>query len=375
LLARDAVADMDTPAFDRSTVDGYAVRAADTAGAGDSIPVFLRCRGEVAMGATATMRLEPGDCTYVPTGGMLPAGADAMVMVEYSEPCGEDAAGWPVIAIQQAVSVGRDIIRRGEDAVAGARLVAAGSLLRPAEIGLLALAGIAEPEVYRPPSLSLLSTGDEIIPPRQQPRAGEMRDVNSYALSALAQRQGWIVDQMQILPDDEAAIRQAVAEAMERSDIVAVSGGSSQGKKDMTARIIGDLAGGLLTHGLALKPGKPTILAFDRERQTLCLGLPGHPVSALMVFESLLITAWRQLTGQPQPRTITAHAEANIPGAAGRETLQPVQLLEREGEYLARAVYGKSGLISRLSQAEGYIIIDRNQEGIRAGEKVRVSLF
>lgn len=375
VLAADVAADMDIPAFDRSSVDGYAVRAADTAGAGESIPVFLRCRGEVEMGKSAGFTLSAGECAYVPTGGMLPAGADAMVMVEYSELCGLDTAGQLLIALSQAVSVGRNVIRRSEDAAEGETLLKRGTLLRPEEVGVLALAGVVEPLVYRAPSITLLSTGDEIVHPAQRPAQAAMRDVNSYALAALAQRAGWRVDGVAALPDDAAAISTALEKALDLSDIVAVSGGSSQGKKDMTARLIHDACGGLLTHGLALKPGKPTILGFDPARRRLCVGLPGHPVSALMVFESLLLTAWRQALGLAAPFTVQARATANIPGAAGRETLQPVSLHEQEGEYLARAVYGKSGLITRLAQADGYIVIDRNREGIRAGETVRVYPF
>ncbi len=226
------------------------------------------------MGKAAGCSVSPGTCAYVPTGGMLPEGADAMAMVEYCERL--PGIG---IAVSEAVSPGSDVLLPGEDAAAEDVILNKGTRLRPLEIGLLAAAGILEPPVYAPLSMTVISTGDELAAPGTLPAPGQIRDINSHLITALALQAGYAVTETIVLPDEEDLLRQAVQDAMEKSDVVVLSGGSSQGSKDMTAKIIGASASrGVLTHGLALKPGKPAITGYDDSSRCLLVGLPATPL-------------------------------------------------------------------------------------------------
>jgi len=370
ILAQDLFSREDIPGFHRSSVDGYAVQAADTAGAGESLPAFLQPVGRVDMGKAADFSISAGQCAYVPTGGMLPEGADAMVMVEYCEAFGGQ------IAVSAPVSPGRHVVYKGEDLPEGKQFLSAGRLLGPAEIGLLAATGYGQVEVYRQPTLCIFSSGDEVVPPESELLPGQVRDINSFAVAALAAKRGFRPLRGGILPDQEAEIRGALQDALGKYDILAISGGSSQGEKDMTERILDEIASpGVFTHGLAVKPGKPTILGWDEATSTLLIGLPGHPVSAMMVFESLLAEAFRLALGLTDQQSIPAHLSCNIAASPGRTSFQPVKLL-REGEkLLAEPVFYKSGLITTLTEADGYCCIQQNQEGLPAGALVDVRLF
>ena len=369
VLAEDIYAAEDLPGFDRSTVDGYAVRAADTAGAGESIPSFLRCVGAVDMGQTAQVLIQAGECAYVPTGGMIPDGADSVVMVEYCERFAGDGG----IAVYESVSPGRNLIRKGDDAKDGQLLLRRGTVLRPPEIGVLAAAGITQVTVCKALSMTIISTGDELVPPGQIPQAGQIRDLNTAALHAQAECAGFNVQRTLVVRDEEMLLSGAVREAIRGNDIVVISGGSSQGERDLTAQVIKQFSvSGLLTHGLAMKPGKPTIVAYSEENDCLLIGLPGHPVSAMLVFETLLGWLWRTISGQKPPYPVEAVMLQNVPGDPGKDTLQLVRLRQTDLYYEAIPVLGKSGLITRLSQADGYIVIDRNKEGITKGEAVQV---
>ena len=378
ILAKDLYVSADIPGFRRSTVDGYAVVAADTAAAGEAIPVFLKQVGSVSMGKPAGIKVRSGECAYVPTGGMLPDGADAVVMVEYTEASGGS------IAVYEAAAPGAGMIEAGEDLRKGDMLLRRGTLIRPQEAGALAAAGIMNLLVYEPLKLTLISTGDELVPPSEDPGPGEIRDINTYALRTLAEKRGYRVLSAQVLPDDEDRLEAAIRSALAESDVVAISGGSSQGEKDATARLINKAAKpGVFTHGLSLKPGKPTILGWDDENRSVLAGLPGHPVSAMTVFE--LILGWMndRIFNRPHPRPIPARISCNIPGSPGRTVCQPVILHpvtsaafpSGEGAYLAEPVFGKSGMISTLTRAEGYILIDMNREGLRKDEAVIVYLL
>ena len=370
VLAKDVCASGDIPGFRRSTVDGYAVVAADTAGAGEAIPVFLKLAGSVSMGKPADLSIQRGECAYVPTGGMLPDGADAVVMVEYTEASGGS------IAVYEAAAPGAGTAEAGEDLRKGEPFLRRGTLLRPQEAGALAAAGITRLELFAPLSLTLISTGDELVPPEQEPRPGEIRDINTRALRALAIKRGYHVVSACVLPDDESRIEKALTDAMALSDVVVISGGSSQGEKDLTARIMDRAARpGVFTHGLAIKPGKPTILGWDEESKTLLAGLPGHPVSAMMVFELLLGWLAHRLFERPLPFPIPARISCNVPGSPGRTLCQPVILRLGDGGYSAEPVFGKSGMITTLTRADGYIIIDLNREGLKKDEPVLVHLF
>ena len=379
VLAGDIISPCDIPSFRRSTVDGYAVIAADTAGATEAIPALLNQAGSVSMGKAANCTVRSGECAYVPTGGMIPDGADAVVMAEYCEQGTENRehAKGAVVCIYGAAATGAGFVEAGEDMRKGELLLGRGTLLRPQEIGALAAAGITMAQVFVPLAMSIISTGDELVAPEQEPGAGEVRDVNTYALTALAVKHGYAIKSARVLPDDEQRLEAAVTEAMIVSDIVVISGGSSRGEKDITAEIINRAAHpGVFTHGLAVKPGKPTILGWDEKSKTLLTGLPGHPVSAIMVFEQLLGNEQLALNGEHRKSfCIPARVTCNIPGAPGKTVYQPVTLALKDGGYCAEPVFGKSGLITTLTQADGYIIIDMNKEGLKKDEDVMAHLF
>jgi len=370
VLAKDIYAAEDVPGFSRSTVDGYAVIAADTAAASENLPAILRLRGSVDMGQAALTAIAPGECAYVPTGAMLPPVADAVVMLEYCEPLGDQ------VAVGAAISPGRNVVYRGEDLSSGNLALPRGRRLGPAEIGVLAALGLTEIPVYSRPALALFSSGDEVVLPSDTPKPGQVRDINGPALAALAEQAGFQVTAAAILPDDPERLRAVLRQALTGHDLVVISGGSSQGQKDLTSRIFDEIASpGVFTHGLAVKPGKPTILGFNEATQTVLAGLPGHPLSALMVFSAVLLPWWQSLTGQQPSLPLPAQLTRNVAADAGKTTFQPVRLAWREGGLLACPLYYKSGLISILAQADGYIVMERNCEGLNAGVMVPVHAF
>jgi molybdopterin molybdotransferase len=321
------------------------------------------------MGMQADFSINHGECAYVPTGGMLPAGADAVVMVEYAEAVGED------IAVYEASAQGMGMVEIGEDLRNGELLLRRGTLIRPQEAGALAAAGICAFQAFTPLSLSIISTGDELVLPEHFPSLGEVRDINTTALKTLAFKYGYNVISARVLPDDEARIEAAIKEAF-TSDVVIISGGSSQGNKDITADVINKVARpGVFTHGLAVKPGKPTILGWDEDSKTLLSGLPGHPVSAMMIFEVILGNLIDTLFNKTPPFPVPARVSCNVPGSPGKTVLQPVILHVNEEGYRAEPVFGKAGMITTLTRADGYIIIDLNKEGLRKGEPVMVHLI
>ncbi|MCL2856743.1 MAG: molybdopterin molybdotransferase MoeA [Oscillospiraceae bacterium] len=371
VAAEDVFAPENIPAFRRSTVDGYAVLSADTAAAGESIPVFLTLAGRVEMGQPANLTLVGGQCAEVFTGGMLPDGANAVVMVEYTEEFGGQG-----LAISQSVAHGENVVLPGEDMKAGDLLLRKGKRILPQDIGALAAAGVNAVSVYAPTRATILSTGDELVAPEQTPTPGQVRNINTYALSALAKKHGLELVSTSVLPDDQNALEQAVRTAMQNSDIVIVSGGSSKGKKDMTRLVFDRLAvPGVYTHGIAIKPGKPTILGYDDASRTLLVGLPGHPVSAMMVFELLIGWLLREVMGAQPPPAIPARITCNVASAPGKLTCWPCRLSRTGSKYTAEPVFGKSGMITTLTQADGYFIAPPDAEGLREGGDVMVHLF
>ena len=372
VLAEDVYAAEDVPGFDRSTVDGYAVRSADTSGASESLPTFLEITGEVEMGGAPAHGIGPGECMYIPTGGMLPLGADAVVMVEYCELFSDTEA-----AVYASVPSGRNIVRRGDDLRKGEAALLKGTALRPQEIGLLSALGRQTVETVKPWGITIISTGDELIPSNGEMRPGKVRDINTHCLQAAARKAGLEIRGSYVLRDERELLRRTVQEAMEESDIVVVSGGSSKGRKDETASVISELAGGeLLTQGLALKPGKPTILGYDGATETILLGLPGHPAAAMIVFQLLIGWMWEDRSGQRPSWPVPASLTVNIPAAPGRAVCQTVRLVaDGDGTRKAVPVFGRSGLISTLTEADGYIMIPENKEGLKKGETVDVFLL
>jgi len=353
------------PSFTRSTVDGYAVRAEDTFGCSESLPAFLSYRGEIPMGKTPELIIDPGQCCWIPTGGMMPTGTDAAVMVEYTERLGDDT-----VLIYKAVGPGDNLMQIGEDAAQGSILLAENHCLRSQDLGLLASAGVEEVNVKHPYRVGIISTGNEIVALGTDPQPGQVRDVNSISLAAAVQAANAIAKTYPIVPDDRDMLSEAVSAACEENDWVLMSGGSSIGVKDMTLEVLMSFPQAqLLFHGVAAKPGKPTMAVKIGSK--LVVGLPGHPVSALTMFGVVC----KPFLDAKSPQQLTARAGANIASQAGRDDYVAVYLEEREGDWIAQPLLGKSGLMSILAQAYGYIHIDHQQQGIYRGETVLVTRF
>jgi molybdopterin molybdotransferase len=292
-------------------------------------------------------------------------------MVEYTEPFGTDE-----IAVYSAVANGENVVQIAEDMKEGDLLLHRGKRLLPQDIGALAAIGVAAVSVLSPPRLTILSTGDELISLDNTPKRGQIRDINTHALTALAQKCGYRVVHSAVLADDENTLEQALRDAMPGSDIVVVSGGSSYGKKDITGTVIDRVSSpGVFTHGLAIKPGKPTILAYDALSETILAGLPGHPVSAMIVFELIFGRLLRELANTPHPHLIPAQISCNVASSPGKHTCLPVMLKWENDAYIAEPIFGKSGLITTLTNADGFVTIERDTEGLSAGATVKVHLF
>lgn len=374
VLAQEVAAAAPVPEFDRATMDGYAVRAADTFGAGAENPAWLTVVGEIAMGEEVTRPLAPGEAMRIATGGMLPPGADAVVMVEYTQ---ELADG--TVEIYRAVAPGENIVRQGEDVTPGEILLVPGRCLRPQEVGLLAALGVATVQVYRRPRVALIATGDEIVPVAGPLPRGKMRDANSYAVAAQVGQMGgepWLLG---IVPDDFKALREIMARALAGADLVLLSGGSSVGTRDLALAVIDSFPeAAVLVHGVALSPGKPTIVARIGGKPVL--GLPGHPVSAMMVMEVLgrpLVgrLSGRQGTGPFWGGTVMARLGRNLASSPGREDFIRVRLRSEGDTLWADPVLGPSGLISTMVKADGYIRLPLQVEGLERGAVVQVHLF
>ncbi|HSM59132.1 MAG TPA: gephyrin-like molybdotransferase Glp, partial [Candidatus Sulfomarinibacteraceae bacterium] len=365
------------PSFRRSTMDGYAVRAADTYGATDSLPAFLSVVGEVPMGRAASTELEKGQAALVHTGGMIPETADAVVQVELTQRMG-DTSDFPYeIEVFKAMGVGQNVLQIGEDVEAGADILPAGHLLRPQDLGGLLALGITEIVVGRRPGVAILSTGDEVVAPDAELGPGQIRDINSYTVGGQTRQAGGIPRFRGIVPDDLDALRREAAKALEVSDMLVISAGSSVSARDMTVDVIDELGEpGVLLHGVATRPGKPTIVGVVDGKPVI--GLPGNPVSAMIQFDMFGTPAVYRLQGllqRPRRSTLWARLAQNLASESGREDYVPARLEEGEQGVVAVPVFGKSNLIYTLVNADGLIKIPLNKGGIRAGEWVEVRLF
>ena len=376
-LAEPFLAPEDLPGFDRSTMDGFAVRAKDVFGASEGAPALMDCVGECPMGARPEFSIGSGQTARIWTGGMLPQGADAVVMLEYSRQAGD--AG---IELTRPVAPGDHVILKDEDAQQGQELIPAGRVLRPQELGLLAALGQQSVRVRKRPRVAVISSGDEVLPLDRTPGPGQVRDVNSYTLTALANAAGAEARAFGLVGDDQAKLRSLVTEALAWGDVVLLSGGSSAGQRDYTLAVLADLPGAeILAHGVAISPGKPLILA--RVGQKSLWGLPGHAASALVCAEVFIRPLIRKLLGQnEQPpvwnKQLRAELTRPVASAQGRRDYIRVALSEPRvegGPLQARPVMGKSGLISTLVMAEALVICPEDQEGLTAGQVVDVHLL
>ena len=358
-LCKDIVSPENVPAFDRTTVDGYAVHAADTFGAGAAIPAQLEIAGEVLMGESADFEIKEGQCVKISTGGMLPKGADAAVMVEHTD----NADG--LCLVYKSAAPYENVTRTGDDILKGETALKKGSVITPAEIGVLSCLGIYEIPVYKKPVIAIISTGDEIV--KGDIKEGQIRDVNTYLLSSAAQSFGYEPFIFGAVKDSYDEIKNAVNASLEKADAVIISGGSSAGARDMTVKIIDEL-GEVFFHGIAMKPGKPTI--FGTVGGKTVFGLPGHPLAAYFVFRLIVTEYIKEIMNIPKEKSLkNAVLSVNIPSNHGREEYICVKLNE-DGE--AVPLHTKSGIISVLREAEGFIRIPRDSEGINKGTTVEI---
>ena len=367
VLAGDIAATEYVPDFNRSTVDGYAVRSRDTFGCTDAIPAILTLQGEVLMGQGADTALQADCCIAVPTGGAVPEGADAVVMVEFTEDYGDGTIG-----ILKSVAPGQNMVFRGDDVYPGKPVLEKGRVLSSQDIGALAAIGRVQVPVVKKLTVGVISTGDELVPPAEVPGPGQVRDVNSPMLEAMLGAFGVRVINYGIVIDDEDLLREKVEKAAAECDAVLLSGGSSVGVKDAACRIIESM-GSLLLHGIAIKPGKPTILGKTGAKPLV--GLPGHPVAAYFITKLFVLPLLSRLMGREQAAyTATAKVTENISANHGRAQYHCCRLERKDGELFAYPIRGKSGLITTLAGADGYFCIDRDCEGLPKFAQVQVTI-
>lgn len=373
ILAGDIVSGVNVPDFSRSTMDGYAVLARDTFGASEAMPAMINVAGEVLMGREAVITIKSGEAVRVSTGGMLPQGADAVVMLEYTEQMDSNT-----ILVLRPAAPGENVVRRGEDVGEGQAVVKAGTCVRPQEMGVMAGIGITECLVAKKTRVGILSTGDEIIAPGEIPKPGQIRDINSYAIAGLVEESGGQAVQYGIIGDEFSHLESVIRQALEETDIVVVSGGSSVGTRDVTSAVINSLGRpGVLVHGVSVKPGKPTILGVVDNKPVF--GLPGHPASAMVLADIFLVPLIRAFLGlgftSLPRRVMKAKIGRSMPSTSGRTDYIRVAVQENENGLTAEPVLGKSGLITTMVKADGMVIIPMAKEGLEAGEEVEVILF
>ncbi len=372
VTAADVPAPADLPEFPRAAVDGFAVRAQDTFGATPGLPALLTVTGEVLMGQPAGEPVAAGGAVRIATGGMVPDGADAVVMIEQT-----DLVDERTLEVFRPAAPGDGMVRRGDDVAMGERIVSAGRRLRPQDVGALCAAGVTEVAVFRRPRVAILPTGDEVVPQDRVPGPGQVRDVNGPALAAAVAEAGGEPRRYPVVPDDPAQLRAAVERALSETDLVLLAGGSSVGARDWTLEVLLGLPGAeLLVHGVAIRPGKPVILVAIGAR--LLVGLPGNPVSALIVFRRFIRPYLCRLAGERgslAPAAVRARLARSVASDAGKEDYVRVRLAGREGEWSAEPLLGKSTLIAPLVEADGLVVIPQGVEGLEAGAAVEVELF
>jgi molybdopterin molybdotransferase len=359
------------PSFARSTVDGFALLARDSFGASESLPAYLKLVGEVPMGSAPSFLLNKGECALIHTGGMLPEGADAVVMLEYTQSVSERE-----IEVLRSIANGENVLKVGEDVRPGMEVIPSGIRLRPPEMGGLAALGILDIQVARQPRVAILSTGDEIVPADQPIKPGQVRDVNTSTLSSLVQSSGGVPISHAILPDQAVVLRSTAIKVLKSADILVFTAGSSASTRDLTAEVINGLGSpGVLVHGVNIRPGKPTILAVCDGKTVI--GLPGNPVSALLIARLFVIPVINHLLGLAPTiqAIIPAVLSINLASQAGREDWVPVRLISTPNGLQADPIFSKSNLIFSLARAEGLLRIPPDATGLEAGSRVEIIPF
>ena len=368
VAAADILSREDIPAFSRSVVDGVAVFSADTFGSSEAVPAMLTCKDKILMGENAERTLNRGECFEIPTGGRLPEGADSAVMVEYTEDYGDEFR-----YIQKPCAPKENVICKGDDIKTGQLLIKKGSVIRACDTGALAAAGICKIHVLRPLTVGIISTGDELIPCCQTPVGSQIRDVNSTLLESCVSLAGCKAKVYPIVRDEAPLLENCVKMALSECDCVLISGGSSVGERDVVSEVLSRV-GKVEFHGIAVKPGKPTL--FARAGGKAVFGLPGHPLAAFFVFLLFVKPLLNKMLGVcERERTVYARIKTNIPSNHGREEIVPVVLDYSDDVPVASALSSKSGVISVLSKADGYLRIDRDSEGAAKDSVVKIHLL
>ncbi|MBC2581445.1 gephyrin-like molybdotransferase Glp [Clostridium sp. DJ247] len=371
ILYQDITSPLNIPGFKRSMVDGYAVKCKDVQGASESIPSMLDLKGEVTMGKMSSQALEfSGECMYIPTGGMLPKGSDSVVMIEYTDKMEDDT-----ILVNKSVAFGENVLDEDEDVELGETVLKGGTLLKPYSISMLSSLGIIKVPVFCKPRVGIISTGDEIVSPEENPNPGQIRDINSYLLYSSVIEDGGEPILYGVIGDDYEKLLEAAQKALDECDIVLISGGSSVGKKDQTAKVIDALGEpGILLHGISIKPGKPTILGKVKNKPIF--GLPGHPLSCAVIYRILVRYLLQRIMKLEEVEyAIPCKFSMNYHKAKGREEYLPVTIDNKEEEYIAIPILTKSAAISGFTKACGYVKIDKNVEGILKDQRVYVYRF
>ena len=368
ILADDVCSSEYVPGFNRSSVDGYAIRAKDSFGCTESIPAILKLSAEIEMGKEFTGELQKGCCASVPTGGKVPDGADGVVMIEYTEKFSKDE-----VAIIKPIAPGENLVYKGDDCKPGQIIAKAGTVVKAQHVGVFASLGIKTVPVAKKITAGIISTGDELVDIDEIPNDGQVRDVNSYMLAALCKESGCEVINYGFCKDEEETLRGLVKRALSECDLVLISGGSSVGQKDATARIIEEY-GPLLFHGIAIKPGKPTILGKCGKKPII--GLPGHPGASFFVSTLFVKPIISRLTGRIETKWhVTAKITEAIPANQGRTVYIGVKLEYKEDSLYATPVQSKSGLVSSLAVSDGFVCVPRDCEGYPKGAEVKAYIF
>ncbi len=367
-FAKDIYATEYVPSFNRSSVDGYALIASDTFGSSDSIPAILNIQENILMGEEVHFTLNKSFCAAIPTGGAVPEGADAIQMIEYTEDYGDNTIG-----ILKAVAPGQHIILKGDDVHPNKFLFKAGARISSKDIGALSALGIGQVEVKRQILVGIIATGDELVEIHEKPNNAQVRCVNSALLQALMHDFGVKSKSYGIIKDSEQILQNTVAQAVKECDVVLISGGSSVGVKDVTSNVIAS-QGEVFFHGVALKPGKPTIMG--KIGHIPVLGLPGHPVAVFFVTLSIVYHVLEVLSGMKKHNTQTlATLSESVEANHGRAQFVPVTIEEKDGQNIAHPIRNKSGLITTLASAHGYFIIPQDCEGYAKQTKVTIYIF
>jgi molybdopterin molybdotransferase len=374
ILSQDIVSQIDLPEFNRATMDGYALPARSTFGASESMPALVTVVGAVEMGEVPTLSVQTGQAVRIATGGMLPEGADSVVMVEHTQVLDEQT-----IEVFKSVAPLQNVMEISEDFRKGQVVLSKGSLVRPQEMGVLAALGEAEVEVFRKPVVAIISSGDEVVPIEQTPGLSQVRDVNAHTLTGLIEAAGGTPLFLGIAGDDFGELDGFCRRALGNADMVLISGGSSVGSRDFTLDVIQGLPDAeVLVHGVSISPGKPTILARSKEKAIW--GLPGQVTSAMVVFMVMVRPLLERLAGCAEntlgatPK-VPALLSRNVASVQGRKDFVRVKLVQRENQVYAEPILGKSGLIHTMVKADGLISIDMNSEGLDRGTEVEVMLF